>query len=206
MTMKAVPYTIIPLEQDTPEWYAWRQEGVGASEARTVLGKNPFQSEKTLLQIKIHKQHKGNRKFSHAAAERGKALEPEARQAYIAKYGIHVRPLCVQSTKYDWLRASLDGMSLDGQLAIEIKSGRSDYAAMSQRGNIPEWHHWQLQHIMAVTGLPSIDYWGYDPDRGGVRFVHERNEHSITEMLEKMHSFWQKVQQGRLQFTTLSLF
>lgn len=204
--MSATVYTIIPLEQDTLEWHAWRQNGIGASEARTVLGKNPFHTKDALLREKIHGKTNSRHTFSSAAAERGKNLEPEARKAYITKYGIHVRPLCVQSIEHEWLRASLDGMSLDGQLAVEIKSGRSDYAAMWQRGNIPEWHHWQLQHIMAVTGLECIDYWGYDPERGGVRFVHERNELSISEMLEKMYSFWQQVQQGRLQSSPLSLF
>ena len=65
----------------------------------------------------------------------GIALEPEAQRHYCDKAGIIVEPVCVQSLEHGWLRASLDGMTADGQRVVEIKCGGKTYrnTAISRR-------------------------------------------------------------------------
>jgi hypothetical protein len=48
----------------------------------------------------------------------GTKLEPEARKLYNAETGKDVRPVCVQSSKYEWLRASLDGLSTNHDAVV----------------------------------------------------------------------------------------
>ena len=38
----SLPYTIIDFEQGTSKWLHWRHEGIGASDAATVMGENPW--------------------------------------------------------------------------------------------------------------------------------------------------------------------
>ena len=61
--------------------------------------------------------------------KRGIELKPIAREAYIKRTGVKVVPCTIKSTQFSWMRASLDGLSLDGRIAIEIKApGKADHA------------------------------------------------------------------------------
>lgn len=95
-------YTIVNLQQGTKEWYEWRRHGLGASDVPAIMGENPWKSADYLLKEKCE----GRRSGSNAAMARGIELEPVARERYQAKIGISVVPACLQSVKYEWLRAS----------------------------------------------------------------------------------------------------
>jgi predicted phage-related endonuclease len=72
------------------------------------MGENRFKSAGELL----HEKRGPALDFGqNAARARGTELEPEARRRYVAKTGRDVRPICLQSTRYDWLRVSLDGFA-----------------------------------------------------------------------------------------------
>src|SRR5262245_42846183 len=96
--MKTDHFIIVELQQGTPEWREWRHNGIGASDASTIMGENPFKSAAQLLQ---EKRGLAQDSYQNAAMARGIELEPEARRRYIAKTGRDVRPACLQSTRYD---------------------------------------------------------------------------------------------------------
>ena len=152
----SLPYTIIEVEQGTSEWLRWCREGIGASDAPTVMGENPWKSVDELLEQKrgIARDRRQN-----PAIARGVRLEPEARKRYEKTVGVSVRPACLQSSRYDWLRASLDGLSADGRTVVEIKCGEAAYRKTASSGEVPDYYYGQLQHILAVTGNSSIDFW-----------------------------------------------
>ncbi len=128
---------------------------------------------------------------------RGTALEPEARKAYILRTGKQLQPACLQSTQYEWLRASLDGITSTLDAVVEIKCGESAYRRTSQDGSPPDYYYAQLQHILAVTGLPSIDFWCYLPGRPGILVAVRRNDIYIERLLQAELQFWTKVLRGR---------
>jgi len=111
-------YTIVNLQQGTREWLAWRRRGIGTSDAPTIMGENPWKSTEYLLQEKCE----GRRCGSNAAMAKGMELEPVARERYESKIGISVVPACLQSVKYEWLRASVDGLATDGNTIYPVKS------------------------------------------------------------------------------------
>ena len=117
-------YTIIEFEQGTQEWLDWRKEGIGASDAPIIMDENPWKSVTDLVKDKRGAETKI---FLNAAMRRGIALEPSARAAYIEETGVRVKPACLQSTEYDWMRASVDGIGADGIPVVEIKCGRSAF-------------------------------------------------------------------------------
>ena len=94
------------------------------------------------------------------------------------------------------LRASVDGLSDDGSMVVEIKCGNSVYRKTAASGRIPDYYYGQLQHVLAVTGLASIDFWCYLPDCPEVLVTVPRNEDYIKRLLEKEFLFWQKVLQS----------
>ena len=124
------------------------------------MGENRFKSAAQLLQ---EKRGPAQDYGQNAAMARGTELEPEARRLYVAKTCREVHPACLQSTRYDWLRASLDGLAINHDAVVEIKCGQSAYQKASQTRSVPDYYYGQLQHILAVTGLDSLDFWCYWP-------------------------------------------
>jgi putative phage-type endonuclease len=184
-------YTIIDLPQGTPEWRAWRHGGIGASEASTVLGENPFKSAEQLLR---EKRGPVQNFTPNAKMALGTRLEPEARSRYIARIGKEFRPVCLQSTLYPWLRASLDGLAISDGAAVEIKCGESAYRKTSTSRSVPIYYYAQLQHILAVTNLRKIDFWCYWPGCLEVLIEVKRADDYINRMLQKHQTFWNAVQ------------
>lgn len=192
MTIK--PYSIIEFDQGTQAWLEWRNQGIGASDAPVVMDENPWKKIGKLLQEKCNPPVDG---FKSQAMIRGVRLEPEARAAYNKQTGHEVNPLCIQSKDNKWMRASLDGISADGTSVVEIKCGESVYQKTATSKKVPRYYYGQLQHILAVTGLPAIDFWCYLPGKPNVMVKVARDNDYIEELISKESEFWELVQQNR---------
>ena len=124
-------------------------------------------------------------------------MEPIARGRYEAMFGSRVEPVCVQSKQHDWLRASLDGLAVDGSAVVEIKCGeRVHHYARSKRA-VPRYYYGQLQHILAVTGLPQIDFFCHLPGRPDVHLRVPRDGPYIERLLTAEAAFWAEVVAAR---------
>jgi putative phage-type endonuclease len=186
-------FTLVKHEQGTPEWLKWRHNGMGASDAPVVMGENPWKTADELLR---EKRGPARESFQNAAMARGTLLEPEARKLYTSRTGRSVHAACLQSSKYEWLRASVDGITAEGDSVVEIKCGESVYRKTSQYGCAPDYYYGQLQHILAVTGLQSIDFWCYLPGLPELLVPVQRDEKYIEELLKAEFEFWKDVQRG----------
>jgi len=182
-------YSIVNIEQGTTEWLDWRMQGIGASDAPAIMGENPWKTPKRLLKEKLE----GSNLRPNEAMKRGITLEPEARRSYEQKVGVQVPPICIQSNKYSWLRASLDGLSEDGNLIVEIKCGESVYRKSASSGEVPVYYYGQLQHMLAIINLPCIDFWCYLPDRPEVHLAISKDDAYIKRLIQAEHSFWKEV-------------
>jgi putative phage-type endonuclease len=187
-------FTNVDLIQGTPEWLSWRNNGIGASDAPTIMGENPW---KTAAQLLSEKCGKAPESAPNSAMVRGTELEPEARRAYELRTGRIMEPACLQSTQYEWLRASLDGLSQNLDTAVEIKCGDSVYRKTADYGKVPSYYYGQLQHILAVTGLLSMDFFCYLPDRPALLVPVERDDTYIERLVIAEYQIWMEVLQGR---------
>ncbi|MFZ2644318.1 MAG: YqaJ viral recombinase family protein [Verrucomicrobiia bacterium] len=189
----ALPYVIVELKQGTREWLEWRHGGLGASDAPVVMGENPWKTADELLR---EKRGPATESVQNAAMSRGTLLEPEARKCYMLRSGRGVQPACLQSNQYEWLRASVDGITSDGDAVVEIKCGESVYRKTSQSGRVPDYYYGQLQHILAVTGLESIDFWCYLPTYPELLLPVVRDDSYINRLLNAEFKFWKGVQRA----------
>ncbi|MCX6558074.1 MAG: YqaJ viral recombinase family protein [Candidatus Aminicenantes bacterium] len=179
----------LDFEQSSHEWLSWRREGIGASDAPVIMGLSPWQKEDELLLLKTGQKAE---RPANDAMERGKRLEPVARQAYVDHTGIVIEPMSVQSREHAWMRASLDGLSPDNSHVVEIKCpGEKDHS-LAAAGSVPGKYYPQLQHILAVTGLTEIYYWSFRYGHTVLLKV-DRDETFIAELLEKEVAFWTRV-------------
>jgi len=179
----------LELQQNSGAWLAWRRGGVGASDAPVIMGVSPWMDLETLWLEKTGR-HAG-RPSSHAM-RRGQVLEPEARERYIRATGVHVEPVCLEHATRDWMRASLDGLSADGEVVVEIKCpGGADHGRALD-GEVPDKYVPQLQHLLAVSGAGLCHYWSYRDGEGAlIEVVPDRAY--IRRLVEREHEFWRHV-------------
>ena len=178
------------LTQRTPEWQRWRRGGIGASDAAPVLGNSPFLSARTLWAIKTGQLAEPP---DNPATRRGRALEALARRAYERHTGVQMEPLCVTHSERSWMRASLDGLSFDFGLVLEIKCPlNSSDRLLADQGRVPEHYYAQLQHQLEVTGAAEAHYWSFDGVRGALVTV-KPNPAFIERLVEAERNFWQRV-------------
>jgi putative phage-type endonuclease len=183
------------MQQNTSEWLEWRNNGIGASDAPIIMGVSPW---KTPYKLWLEKTT-GQSDFSgNAATERGHALEDSARQCAEKHLSRLFLPQCSEHQKHPWMRASLDGISMDREI-LEIKCPyKPDHPSsdhnIAKQGKIPEKYYPQLQHQLEVAQAEKGWYFSFDGE-DGVAVPFERDEDLIAELLEKEQAFWACVQE-----------
>lgn len=191
---------VVDLSQSGPDWHKWRSEGLGGSDAPALMGENTFQCADELLSAKL-----GKRQVRETAAmRRGKKLEPIARERYMLMTGIRCRPVCVIHDTFKWFRASLDGLSEDNQIVLEIKcpsSPKGHYMALD--GKVPSYYRAQVQHQLGVTGCPALHFFSYTDSP---EFApHEQcalvkvlpDPEYIDRLIQRERLYWERLQRER---------
>jgi putative phage-type endonuclease len=182
------------LQQNAPEWHRWRMQGIGASDAPVIMGEAPFKTPRKLWSIKTGRAQE---EPAGPAARRGRELERCARRAYEQQTGIQVEPLCLVHQEFDWMRASLDGISFDGATLVEIKCPLSLRDRVSaEQGRIPSQYNAQLQHQLEVSGAERAHYWSFHGGGGTLIEIRPDREYA-KRLMEAEAAFWQWVEEDR---------
>jgi putative phage-type endonuclease len=154
---------IVKLVQGTPAWHAHRGQHRNASETAIVMGASPWTTPFQLWEYRTGRQTQ----TVNAAMIRGTALESSARTAYEAKTGNVMQPLVLVEGDYS---ASLDGLTFDGELLVEIKcpvrGGESTLWRQVAQGTIPEHYQWQMEHQFMVSKAQRGHLYVFDGSEG----------------------------------------
>ena len=182
------------LHQNTPEWHRWRTQGIGASDAPVIMGETAFKTPRTLWSIKTGRMREAS---AGPAARRGRDLERFARRAYERQTGIQVEPLCLVHQEFEWMRASLDGLSFDGSTLLEIKCPLNlRDRASAREGRVPSQYHAQLQHQLEVSGAEQAHYFSFHGTDGILIEIRPDQEYA-KRLVEAEATFWQLVKENR---------
>lgn len=184
------------MNQGSDDWLAWRQKGIGSSDAPVLMGcydfKTPFQlyEEKT---NPLSEKEKG----TNWAMQRGHDLEPLARAQYELLCDIEMLPALLVHPKYQYIRASLDGYNAEANRVLEIKCpGAKDHQTALKEKRVPEKYYAQLQHQLLVTGAERVDYYSFDGTSGVLIEVYP-DQDFIAQLLLRERYFWeQNVEKG----------
>lgn len=177
------------LEQGSQEWLLFRQNHVGASDASTIMGINPWRTKKQLWEEKVL----GWSQEINANMKRGQLMEKDALYVYQALTKYSMAPLVVEDLLFPFLSASFDGISECLNRVVEIKCGKNSHK-LAHLGKIPDYYYAQMQHQMFIANVDEMDYFSFDGQQGILMPV-ERNNIFIYEMLEKEIEFWHCVTQ-----------
>lgn len=198
-------YAIEALEQGSPEWLNWRRGVIGASDAPTIMGENPWSSASYLMKDKLglNPPFHGN-----AATRDGQYHEAHARKALIEEAKFNLIPLVVQDDKIPHIAASLDAVSEDFQHLFEIKCGIKTYQYVAEEREVPNYYYGQLQHMLMVLDLPTIYFTVYRPDQkmltmavrsdaGYIKRLKAKEKDFVKELTARGHAM-QKTFKGKL--------
>lgn len=158
------------IKQGSPEWFAWRQGGIGATDAAAIFGKSKYG---TALSVYSKKLGLDKREFEKTAVQEwgnrietlliDKFMEEHANACNLRRGGLFMS---------DWKRCSLDGscdlvdtsnhIGLHERVIIECKTARS----ADEWNPVPDGYYAQVQWQMHVTGMHraffSVLVAGYD--------------------------------------------
>lgn len=196
MTMKQ-KYIVADLEQDSPEWLAWRENGITATDA-VVLMAEPGQGYKTPWRLWAEKVGYASPTdiSGNPNVRRGNRLEPIARAALEEKYQTMLFPACVESAHNRVMRASLDGLTDDGK-PVEIKApSKKVWASILAEGESSEAFklYWmQIQHQMLVLGAKEGFLVFYDEDEGLKEFTVKRDDAFCRNLIRAAAVMWKQI-------------
>lgn len=195
---------IISLQQGTPEWLAWRSQGVTATDAVIIgadlIGAQLYKDE-SLRDLWAEKKGLKERKdlSKNPNVIRGKNLEDVARLAAETHFGDMIVPICVENDKAAFIKASLDGILSTGQL-VEIKCPHQktwdDLMLNKSKSNAFKRYWIQIQHQLLVAGAKEAFLCLYL--EGMPLAIHkiEENKDFQKQLLQKEIAFWKQVLSG----------
>jgi len=188
------------------QWHFRRRLGIGGSEAGTILGLNKYQTAWDLWAIKTGRATPPDLS-GNMAVKMGHKLEQTVAELYAETTGKQVRRSNIHHQHKDkpWLVGNLDRVVVGEKRGLECKTA-SSFAAKGKfgKGNqysqagelvilcdeVPDTYLVQVQHYMAVTGLPVFDLAVLIDGRDFRIFTLHRNEELIAEIEEQLTDFW----------------
>lgn len=151
------------LTQGNPEWLDWCNQGITSFEAPMVMGQS---AQSTQLELFFRKIGKLPNSIDSWALKNAQQYEPYVRELYTNITGIETSPICVEHPTYNFLRASLDGISPpvdDDVILISIKNPPADDHKLALAGKLPTKYLPDLQHqLMCVDEATRVDFVSYN--------------------------------------------
>lgn len=164
----------VDLRQRTPEWHAWRKQGITATMAAPIARKHP---EKSPWRLWAEIQGKVPVPDLSAIPQVQMAiyLEPHALSWFEKEYGGECLPICGEHEEHPVIRCSFDGL-LETNEPVEVKvHADSIFYDVLHNGTSSaayQLHFWQVQHQIMVAGSK----------RGYLVFYHTREKPLVFEI------------------------
>jgi putative phage-type endonuclease len=185
------------------EWLELRKNSIGGSDAGAIM--RYIGEWGSPLTVYLDKKGLALSKEMSPAAKRGKILEPVVREYFGETYSglvIAKVPVMFYSPEIPYMSANLDGIisgpeteingkKVSGIGGLEIKTTKTGYGFGNDE--IPDGYYCQIQHYMAVTGLPWFVLATYFLENEEIKYyVIERNEDFIkNDLIPAEKDFWE---------------
>jgi putative phage-type endonuclease len=190
---------IINVTPNTPEWHEIRKQGIGGSDAAAVLGMSKYSTPYEVWLSKRGELDNTPSPELQKIYRRGHLLEPAILQYHADETGMTTHQIqgIVVSDKYPFMRATLDGLSVDRKVSVNAKTSRIyDEWGDVETDQIPQEYLINSQHEMIVAGtevhhipvlLAGLEF----------RLYKVEADKELQQMIiDVEHDFWQRVQNG----------
>ena len=171
------------------EWLEVRRQGIGGSDAGSVMGMSPWRDALTLYADKLGMLED---KQTNEAMRIGTDLEQYVADRFCEATGKKVRRsnYMWQSEEHHFMLADIDREIVGENAALECKTTSAFTKYDLEAGEIPAQYYCQVQHYISVMGY---DYMYIAFLVMGVGFYWhkvEKNEDFIKALIEREEDFW----------------
>jgi len=180
------------LEQGSVEWHLFRSNHIMATDSSVIAGEM-IKFGRTPLKLYYEKRTGISEVKDNENMERGRRLEPVARDYFIAQMGFQVKPAVIESSEHTWAAASLDGIDDKRKSIVEIKIHKPELYEKTLNGYIPEYYFPQFQKQLYVSELDYLYYLPFSNDHGHIVKIY-RDQEFIKKMIAAEKEFWQRIQ------------
>ncbi len=149
---------VLVATKDMPRetWLEYRKQGIGGSDVAAIAGLNPWRSP---MAVWLEKTGQIEPQKENEAMYWGAALEDIVAQEFSKRTGlkVHRKNFMLQHPEYPFMLANIDREILDpdkGRGILECKTTSGFNTKDWENGEIPDYYMLQVQHYLAVTGLP----------------------------------------------------
>lgn len=183
----------------TPEWHAARAQGIGASDAGSVLGLNPYKSALRLWGEKTGRLQPPNLD-DNPNVQRGVSMETPIAEAFAAQSNLTIEPcgmLYQADPPLEFILATPDFL-IDGWIPLEIKAP-SSYSRKAWQVP-PAMYEAQVRQQMFVLGAQyGVLVAGFTTPTGKIteivsHFITPLDGEDHERMILKLERFWLDVQ------------
>jgi putative phage-type endonuclease len=185
MTIKLANTLSLPREK----WLELRRQGIGGSDAATVVGLNPYSSRLWLYADKLGLVPE---KEDNESMRQGRDLEEYVASRWEEKTGKKCRREnhVLMNPTYPWAYANID-RSVVGGGVLECKTTSVYNKADFDAGEIPPNYYTQVQHYLAVTGADMGYLAVMVLNKGFYTYEIPRSEEDIAALMESERLFWE---------------
>lgn len=175
------------------EWL--NQRLIGSSDATIIMGCAPRNWEiNTPYKLWQQRINQTQSEETHAM-QKGKFFEEDATQWAEDHLGLLLeRQKCVFHPENDFMSATLDAVSFDGRIVVEVKVSQQTYMQI-ESGLVPPTYYAQIQHQIEVQRCEKFYLVAYIPEKDGEEAMGacmevERDDAYIADMVKKEKIFW----------------
>ena len=166
----------------------FRKDKIGGSDAPVIMGLTP-KSWKQSLYKKYREKVYGEMPKSSYVMQRGSAMEETARLEFERITGIPImKKDNILHKDIPWMMASLDGVSFDGKLVVELKNGSKELHEMVKSKKVPEHYYCQCQHYFEVQNPDTIMFMNLHQGEAAITEI-KRDQAFIDKMLDEEFKF-----------------
>lgn len=181
------------------EWLNKRREGIGGSDASSVLGFNPYKSSISVYMDKIDYINGVDlnlEKFSDDVSYRmelGNKLEEFVAREFSLKTGKKVRRInaILKNDNYPFALANIDRAVIGERAFLKCKVTNS-YEKKAWQKEVPIHYQIQMVHYMAITGASHCYVAVLIGNEELVIHRIDRDEKVISQVMNLEKMFWQK--------------
>lgn len=184
---------ILPPHPDRAEWLAARRTGIGSSDVSAILGLNKYRCPRDVFHVKRGESDDSGDWPGGAPSEQahfGNIFEAPVREEWSRRTGIAVAAAGLhRSLEYPFMFCSPDGLTDDGGL-YEGKTANQWLRGQWGDDQVPDHAELQVQHGMAVLGLPHAWVVGLIGGQELVWRAIERDDELIAMIVKAEREFW----------------